>query len=65
MLLDIFIGLVLCSNKEINWKIVFLGKIIDSILVFGSISKLLEDSLWLSVATPQRNDLFSNFVLCN
>ena len=44
-----------------SWKIVFFGKIIDSKSVFESISKLLEESLWLSVATPlDRNDLFSN-----
>ena len=28
---DIFIELLLCSNSEINWKIVFFGKIIDAI----------------------------------
>ena len=64
LLFDISIGLLLCSNREINWKIVFFGKIIGSIWIFWSISILLEESLWLSVATPHKNDLFSNVVLC-
>ena len=42
---------------------VFLGKIIDSKLVFGSISILQEDSLWLSVATADKKDLFSVLIL--
>ena len=64
LLLDILIALVLCSNKEISWKIVFFGKIIDSKSILESISSLLEESLWLSVATLDRNDLFSIFILC-
>ena len=63
LLMDIFTLLVVWSNKEISWKMVFLGKITGSKFTFVSISKLLEDNLWLSVATPVRKDWFSKFVL--
>ena len=58
---DAKIELSLQSTNKL--KIVFFGNIIGSILILGSISRLLEESLWLSVATPHKNDLFSNFIL--
>ena len=42
----------------------YASQIIDSKSVFESISRLLEESLWLSVAPPVKNDLFSKLVLC-
>ena len=51
-------------NKEQSWKTVFLGRIKDEKLYEFYISKLREDKLWLSVATPVKKFLNNAFVNC-
>ena len=45
------------DKSEHNWNTVFLGKINDMKLFLLSISRLLDESLWLSVATPVKKFL--------
>ena len=52
------------SNSEHNINTVFLGIIIEEKLLTLSTCMLLEESLWLSVATPVRNVFFSDSVAC-
>ena len=73
MLLDTFTLFEACSNNEINWKMVFFGKIIGSKIIFLSISKLLNVYLYnlkYKKLTDSKNcfkdakkDLFCKFVL--
>ena len=61
---DISCLLTLDSKREDSWNTVFLGKIKDEKSSVFPISKLLEESLWLSVATPDKKVLFPDLVLC-
>mgnify|MGYP001963138409 CR=1 FL=1 len=55
---------VLSAKREHNWKTVFLGKIKEEKLLVFSISKLLDDNRWLSVATPVKKLLSWASVIC-